>query len=143
MNNLSHSPYVNIHFYNTPSSPLSAYVLCGWSLMLFMDLSAAFDTIDIEKLIAILGEEIGLSGTALKWCKLFLSERTQRVKIKGEYSESIKLKYGTVQGSVLGPPFFNIYIRSQPKVFHNNGFRSTAFAEWKKDILDHISIQRA
>ena len=99
------------------------------TIMLFMDLSAAFDTIDIEKLIAILGEEIGLSGTALKWCKSFLSERTQRVKIKGEYSESIKLKYGTVQGSVLGPPFFNIYIRSQPKVFHDNGFRSTAFAD--------------
>ena len=71
------------------------------TIMLFMDLSAAFDTIDIEKLIAILGEEIGLSGTALKWCKSFLSERTQRVKIKGEYSESIKLKYGTGQGSVL------------------------------------------
>ena len=57
------------------------------------------------------------------------TERTQRVKVKGEYSESIQLKYGTVQGSVLGPQFFNIYIRSQPKVFHNNGFRSTAFAD--------------
>ena len=42
------------------------------TIMLFMDLSAAFDTIDIEKLVAILEEEIGLSGTALNWCKSFL-----------------------------------------------------------------------
>ena len=126
--------YKRFHSTETMMLGITEEILSGFddgkcTIMLFMDLSAAFDTIDIEKLIAILGEEIGLSGTALKWCKSFLSERTQRVKIKGEYSESIKLKYGTVQGSVLGPPFFNIYIRSQPKVFHNNGFRSTAFAD--------------
>ena len=126
--------YKRFHSTETMMLGITEEILSGFddgkcTIMLFMDLSAAFDTIDIEKLIAILGEEIGLSGTALKWCKSFLSERTQRVKIKGEYSESLKLKYGTVQGSVLGPPFFNIYIRSQPKVFHNNGFRSTAFAD--------------
>ena len=99
------------------------------TIMLFFDLSAAFDTIDIEKLVEILGEEIGLDGAALKWCKSFLSNRTQRVKIKGQYSESLSIKYGTVQGSVLGPKFFNIYVRSQPRIFRNNGFRSTAFAD--------------
>ena len=50
------------------------------TVMLFLDLSAAFDTIDIDKLIKFLSEEIGLRGTALKWCKSFLSHRTQRVK---------------------------------------------------------------
>ena len=126
--------YKKFHSTETMMLGITEEILSGFdegkcTIMLFMDLSAAFDTIDIEKLVAILGEEIGLSGTALNWCKSFLTERTQRVKIKGEYSESIQLKYGTVQGSVLGPQFFNIYIRSQPKVFKNNGFRSTAFAD--------------
>ena len=49
------------------------------TVMLFLDLSATFDTIDIDKLVEILGDEIGLSGTALQWCKSFLSNRTQRV----------------------------------------------------------------
>ena len=99
------------------------------TIMVFLDLSAAFDTIDIDRLVEILGEEIGLAGTALKWCKSFLSNRTQRVKINGQYSECLLIKFGTVQGSVLGPKFFNIYVRSQPRIFEANGFRSTAFAD--------------
>ena len=99
------------------------------TIMLFIDLSAAFDTIDIDRMIEILADEIGLCGTALKWCKSFLSNRTQRVKINGQYSEQLTIKYGTVQGSVLGPRFFNIYVRSQPRVFRNCGFNTTAFAD--------------
>ena len=37
------------------------------TVMLFLDLSAAFDTIDIDKLLTILNEEIGLIGKALQW----------------------------------------------------------------------------
>ena len=99
------------------------------TVMVFLDLSAAFDTIDISKLITILEEEIGLGGTALQWCKSFLMNRTQRVKIKGQYSEKLEVKYGSVQGSVLGPKFFNIYVRSQPKVFLNSGFETSSFAD--------------
>ena len=36
------------------------------TIIWLMDLSAVVDTIDIEKLTAILGEEICLSGTDLK-----------------------------------------------------------------------------
>ena len=99
------------------------------TVMLFLDLSAAFDTIDIEKLIVILSEEIGLSGSALQWCKSFLTNRTQRVKISGEFSEEMIVKYGSVQGSVLGPKFFNIYARSQPKIFEECGFVTSSFAD--------------
>ena len=99
------------------------------TVMLFLDLSAAFDTIDIDRMVEILADEIGLSGTALQWCKSFLSNRTQRVKINGQYSEQLTIKYGTVQGSVLGPKFFNIYVRSQPRIFRSCGFNTTAFAD--------------
>ena len=99
------------------------------TVMMFLDLSAAFDTIDVDKLIMILSEEIGLSGMALQWCKSFLTNRTQRVKIDGKFSEEMIVKYGTVQGSVLGPKFFNIYARSQPKIFQESGFVTSSFAD--------------
>ena len=99
------------------------------TVMLFLDLSAAFDTIDVDKLLTILNEEIGLEGKALEWCKSFLKNRTQRVKIDGQYSEELEVKYGSVQGSVLGPKFFNIYVRSQPQVFEENSFETSSFAD--------------
>ena len=99
------------------------------TVMIFLDLSAAFDTIDIEVLLTILSEEIGLTGAALQWCKSFLTGRTQRVNINGQFSESIAVKYGVPQGSVLGPKFYNMYVRNQPKIIQNCGFMSTSFAD--------------
>ena len=101
--------------------------LCN--VMMFLDLSAAFDTLDINKMMHALSHEIGLEGAALRWCKSFLLGRTQRVKINNVFSESLEIKYGTPQGSVLGPRFFDIYIRSQPEIFKHCNFKSTAYAD--------------
>ena len=51
------------------------------TVIIFLYLSAAFDTINVEKLLEILKVEIGIEGVALECFRLFLSERTQRVKI--------------------------------------------------------------
>ena len=80
------------------------------SVIMLLDLSAAFDTVDQSKLLEILEDEIGIEGTALKWFKSFIVGRTQRVKIRDAYSEVGDLIYGEAQGSVLGPPLFNMYI---------------------------------
>ena len=86
-------------------------------------------TIDPDKLLQILRDEIGIDGTALEWFRSFLTERTQRVKINNEYSESLKVPCGTPQGSVLGPLLFNINVRSQPMVFKSCKFNSSSFAD--------------
>jgi hypothetical protein len=99
------------------------------TVIIFLDLSAAFDTIDVEKLLEIMYEEIGLGGTVLKWFRSFLEGRTQRVKIEDEYSESKVVPCGAPQGSVLGPKCFNINVRSQPLVFTRCMFSSSSFAD--------------
>ena len=99
------------------------------TVVIFLDLSAAFDTIDISKLLEILQEEIGIGGVALNWFKSFLTGRTQKVKINGHYSQENDVLYGVPQGSVLGPCLFGINVRSQPYVFQKCKFSTSSFAD--------------
>ena len=99
------------------------------TVIIFLDLSAAFDTIDVEKLLQIMYDEIGLGGMVLQWFRSFLQGRTQRVKIEDEYSESLEVPCGAPQGSVLGPKCFNINVRSQRLVFKKCMFTSSSFAD--------------
>ena len=81
------------------------------SVLVLLDLSAAFDTVDHDKLLEILEKEIGIEGVALSWFRSFLKGRTQKVKIGDEHSELSELLFGVAQGSVLDLILFKIYIR--------------------------------
>ena len=98
-------------------------------ILLLIDLSAAFDTVDILKLLDILQNDIGISGTALLWFKSFLIGRTQRVKIDGNMSDVLPVLFGVPQGSVLGPILFNIYASSLSLVIQNFGFSTSGYAD--------------
>ena len=80
------------------------------TLLVMLDLSAAFDTIDHSILLETLGSGFGVGGTALKWFTSYLSQRTQQVQIKGTLSEKKQLTTGVPQGSCLGPGLFTIYV---------------------------------
>lgn len=77
----------------------------------FIFLYPAFDTIHHDKLIGRLESDLGISDNALAWFKSYLSDRTQRVSVKGSLSDQFPLKQGVPQGSCLGPVLFTIYTR--------------------------------
>ena len=78
-------------------------------LLVLLDLSAAFDTVDHDLLLARRKSSIGINGTALNWFKSYLNNRSQRVSLNGCTSDSFRLPYGVPQGSNLGPLMFTIY----------------------------------
>ena len=84
--------------------------------MLFLDLSAAFDTLNHKILIQRLIES-GFSGKALDWLISYISDRMSRVSIGDYSSEYKKMTHGVPQGSVLGPLLFSIYLSPVFKIF--------------------------
>lgn len=98
-------------------------------ILLLLDLSAAFDTVDHDRLMYILFHEIGLRGTALLWFKSYLLNRRQAVGINGKISNFLDISYGVPQGSVLGPILFNIYVRSLIHVLEKAGFSAHGYAD--------------
>ena len=52
-------------------------------IMLLLDLSAAFDTVDHNVMLQRLTHDVGVGQTALKWFKSYMSDRVQAVHING------------------------------------------------------------
>ena len=78
--------------------------------MVCTDLSTAFDTVDIEVMLAVLEKSYGVQDMVLTWCKSYLTKTQARVKIKHELSEKSDINFSVTQGSVLGPILFNLYV---------------------------------
>ena len=78
-------------------------------IVVLLDLSAAFDTLDHDILLTRMESCMGITDKALLWYKSYLHERSQAVKIDKTMSAFSPLVYGVPQGSVLGPKEFSKY----------------------------------
>ena len=73
------------------------------SLLLSLDISAAFDTIHSNTLLERLREDSGIGGTALTWLRSYLTDRECYISIGDERSDTWRCESEEPQGSVLGP----------------------------------------
>ena len=79
------------------------------SLLVLLDLSAAFDTVDNDILLSILANRFSIQGLALDWFRSYLANRTQTFTLAGKQTASYPLDCSVLQGSVLGPLGFISY----------------------------------
>ena len=98
-------------------------------LLVLLDLTAAFDTIDHTILLrrlrgyGLCGD--GLCGDVHAWLTLYLHNRTNVVRVKSSLSEVNNI----TTGSVLGPILFNAYIAPLAKLLHQHNMQHHLYAD--------------
>ena len=78
------------------------------TLLVLLDLTAAFDTVDQITLLEDL-EHLGITGMALEWFRSYLVGRSFTVEIGDSSSGKAEMKTGLTQGTILSPICFSIY----------------------------------
>ena len=97
------------------------------AILLMLDLSAAFDTIDI--LLSRFCNVYGITGDALDWFRSYLTGRIQRVVIENAVSGDQELGFGVPQGSVLGPKIYCMYTKPVSDIIQRHGLSHHSYAD--------------
>ena len=72
------------------------------TLLVLLDFSAAFDTVNHSMLLRVVCSRLGIGGTVLTWLGSYLSGHSQRFILDGIRSPTYQLNSGVPQGSCPG-----------------------------------------
>ena len=111
------------------SDLLHAMVEDKISVLLLLDLSAAFDTIDHQILLSRLETAFGLRSTALQWFRSYLLDKNKCVVVNNSASSSSPVMFGVPQGSMLGPVLFVLYTTPLSDIIANHSVNYQRFAD--------------
>lgn len=99
------------------------------AILVLLDLTAAFDTVDHTILLDRLRDCVGVRGTALEWFRSYLADRSFSVRLGDSTSSSAPLHCGVPQGSILGPVLFSLYLLPLVEIFKRHGMSYHFYAD--------------
>ena len=94
----------------------------------FFDFHKAFDTVAHGPLVDKL-YQLELNSQIVKWVHNYLADRKQRVVVNGVSSLPMSVVSGFLQGSILGPLLFLIYIDNIATVNISDGSKIVLYAD--------------
>ena len=83
------------------------------TVLVAVDLSKAFDTVNHETLLREISE-LNLNANIKRWIFSYIRGRQTYVEFRGAKSRVRKMRQGVPQGGVLSPLFFNLYMAPMP-----------------------------
>jgi len=99
------------------------------TVLVGLDLSAAFDTINHVVLISRLESQFGVDSGASSWLRSYLTYRQQFVKLGNHSPTATQCASGIPQGSVLGPLLFTAYVSPVGELIESHGISYHQFAD--------------
>jgi len=99
------------------------------SVLIALDISAAFDTIDHDILCQRADSVFGIRDTALVWLRSFVSGRSNYVCVNNGRSPVTQCSSGVPQGSVLGPILFALFTAPVAKIINHHGLQYHMYAD--------------
>ena len=107
---------------------VSAKAIGKCVMLVMLDLSAAFDCIDVKMLVEDL-KLLGVSGRALDWFQSYLTGRYFSVEIEDYTSNAASMDTGICQGTILAPLLFSIYCMELYFILRNLGISCHFYAD--------------
>ncbi len=146
------SAYRKNHSTETALLRITNDLLCAMdksqgSILIMLDQSAAFDTVNQDILMQRFQAQYGITGSAYAWLDSYFRHRTQVVAVSNKSSDPRELVTGFPQGSVLGPfsypaytsPLFDI-AREHGLGLHMYADDTQLYVSFKPDQVD-VNVQ--
>ena len=110
--------------------------------VIYTDFEKAYEKVDHFKLLEKMKIQFGITGKVGKWIQKFLESRKQQIVIEETKSKESKVASGAVQGSVLGPVIFLMFIKDMTKEVKSNTKLFVDDAKIKESIKEEEDVEK-
>ena len=99
------------------------------AILVLLDLSSAFDTVDHTLLLQRLNSDFRICDKVLKWFNSYLRNRTFSICIIRKLSKTNKMHFGIPQRSLLGPLLYILYTKEIESIVLKHGLSVHLYAD--------------